>query len=124
MIYYAKLDENNKVIGGTVLNDAVITDSDGIKREQMGIDFLRNIYNEPESIWKQTFKDVSQRKNYAGIGYKYDVAKDAFISPKPFDSWTLNEDTCQWDAPTAKPDDDKRYTWNEETTTWDLIYNG
>jgi hypothetical protein len=58
------------------------------------------------------------RKNYAGIGYTYDSTRDAFIPPKPFESWTLNEDTCLWDAPTAMPDDGKLYTWDEETLSW------
>ena len=61
------------------------------------------------------------RKNYAGIGYTYDRKKDAFIAPKPFDSWTLNEDTCQWEAPIAKPTDGQEYNWNETNQTWDLI---
>jgi hypothetical protein len=61
------------------------------------------------------------RKNYAGIGYTYDFARDAFIPPKPFDSWTLNENSCLWEAPVAMPDDGQRYEWNEETTSWDLI---
>ena len=61
------------------------------------------------------------RKNYAGIGYTYDFARDAFIPPKPFDSWTLNENSCLWEAPVAYPDDGQMYTWNEETTSWDLI---
>ena len=64
---------------------------------------------------------VAFRKNYAGIGYTYDETRDAFIPPKPFDSWILNEDSCLWEAPTAYPDDDQMYTWNEETTSWDLI---
>ena len=61
------------------------------------------------------------RKNYAGIGYTYDVGKDAFIPPQPFASWTLNEETCQWEAPVVKPDDGQRYNWNEETQQWNLI---
>ena len=61
------------------------------------------------------------RKNYAGIGYTYDETRDAFIPPKPFDSWSLNQDSCLWEAPVAMPDDDQMYTWNEETTSWDLI---
>ena len=61
------------------------------------------------------------RKNYAGIGYTYDFARDAFIPPKPFDSWTLNENSCLWEAPVAMPDDGQTYTWNEETISWDLI---
>ncbi len=58
------------------------------------------------------------RKNYAGVGYTYDDESDAFIPPKPYASWTLNEDTCLWEAPTAKPDDDKLYDWDEDTTSW------
>ena len=61
------------------------------------------------------------RKNYAGIGYTYDYARDAFIPPKPYASWTLDEATCLWQAPVAYPDDGQMYAWNEETTTWDLI---
>jgi len=61
------------------------------------------------------------RKNYAGIGYTYDFARDAFIPPKPFDSWTLNENSCLWEAPVAMPDDGQQYSWNEEMGTWDLI---
>ena len=64
---------------------------------------------------------VAFRKNYAGIGYTYDETRDAFIPPKPYDSWTLNETSCLWEAPTAYPDDEQQYTWNEETTSWDLI---
>ena len=61
------------------------------------------------------------RKNYAGIGYTYDESRDAFIPPKPFDSWTLNETSCLWEAPVAYPTDGERYTWNEETQAWDAI---
>ncbi|WP_288955250.1 hypothetical protein [uncultured Polaribacter sp.] len=61
------------------------------------------------------------RKNYAGIGYTYDETRDAFIPPQPFDSWVLNETSCLWDAPVAYPEDGQQYTWNEETTSWDLI---
>ena len=61
------------------------------------------------------------RKNYAGIGYTYDFARDAFIPPKPFDSWTLDENSCLWEAPVAMPDDGQQYSWNEEMGTWDLI---
>ena len=64
---------------------------------------------------------VAFRKNYAGIGYTYDETRDAFIPPKPYDSWMLNETSCLWEAPTAYPDDGQPYTWNEETTSWDLI---
>ena len=67
--------------------------------------------------------DQSQafRKNYAGVGYIYDETRDAFIPPQPYDSWILNETSCLWEAPVAYPDDGQQYTWNEETTSWDLI---
>jgi hypothetical protein len=61
------------------------------------------------------------RKNYAGVGYTYDVDKDAFIPPQPFNSWTLNEETCLWEAPVAYPDDGEDYIWNEETQSWDAV---
>ena len=61
------------------------------------------------------------RKNYAGFGYTYDAVRDAFIPPKPFESWTLNEDTCLWDAPVAYPTDDKPYMWNESTLNWEEV---
>lgn len=68
--------------------------------------------------WIQTHADGSKRKNYAGVGYKYDSARDAFIPPKPFDSWEVDEVTAQWKAPKAKPNDGKHYNWDEETRSW------
>lgn len=68
--------------------------------------------------WVQTSYNGNFRKNYAGIGYTYDKTKDAFIPPQPYASWTLDEDICQWNAPTPMPEDDKRYTWDEDTTAW------
>lgn len=85
------------------------------------------LFGEPTS-WVQTSYNTSGgehrlggtplRKNYAGIGYTYDSGRDAFIAPKPFESWTLDEVTCYWNAPTPMPIDDKHYTWNEATTSW------
>jgi hypothetical protein len=60
------------------------------------------------------------RKNFAGVGYIYDVIRDAFYAPQPYPSWTLNEDTCLWECPVARPDDGNKYNWNEETQAWDL----
>ena len=68
--------------------------------------------------WVQTSYNGNFRKNYAGTGYTYDKSKDAFIAPQPYASWTLVEATCQWEAPVAYPDDDKMYTWDEDTTAW------
>ena len=77
-------------------------------------------YN-PETGEESADQSKALRKNYAGIGFTYDAAKDAFIPPKPFNSWLLDEDTCLWNAPVAYPDDGGRYVWNEETTSWDAV---
>jgi len=68
--------------------------------------------------WVQTYKDRSQRKNYAGIGYTWDSGRNAFIAPKPYPSWALNESTCRWEAPVTYPDDGNRYLWDENNTRW------
>ena len=85
----------------------------------MNVEFLQNLYKD-RAVWKQTFDDASERKNYASIGYTYNQTLDAFIAPKPFNSWILDEETCKWKAPILKPDDGKRYNWNETTKQWDL----
>jgi len=71
-----------------------------------------------DEYWKETNKNGSIRKNYAGINHQYDSTRDVFIGVQPYSSWTLNETTCQWEAPVVEPDDGKRYTWNEDTTNW------
>ena len=114
MAHFAKLGVGNIIIKVAVVSNDIAT------TEQAGVDFLNNLYGSRD-VWKQTSYNGNIRKNYAGIGYTYDQTRDAFIAPKPFNSWILNEDTCQWEAPVAKPDDDNRYIWNEETTSWDLI---
>ncbi len=85
-----------------------------IVAEQAHIDTL-------SGTWVQTSYNGSIRKNYAGKGYTYDSSKDAFIAPKPYASWTLNNTTCKWEAPVAFPDDGKVYEWNEDTTSWKEI---
>ncbi len=79
-------------------------------------DFLNNLYNSRD-VWVQTSYNGNIRKNFASVGYTYDQTKDAFIAPKPYASWILNEDTCLWEAPVAYPDDGEKYVWNESTTT-------
>ena len=117
MAHFAELDSTNNVIGVQVLNNEVITDNDGNEQEQLGINFLTQ-HNGGVGWYKQTSYNGNFRKNYAGVGYTYDPTRDAFIAPQPFNSWALNEDTCQWEAPTPYPTDDKRYTWDETTTNW------
>jgi hypothetical protein len=118
MAHFAKLDENNFIIEVHVVSNDVIT-INGIESEQLGIDFLTNLLN--YNLWRQTSYNGSFRKNYAGIGYYYDSIRDAFIPPKPFPSWTLNEDTCLWQSPIPYPNDGKMYQWNEEIGNWEEI---
>tara|TARA_R100000963_G_scaffold4984_1_gene3658 strand:+ start:150 stop:491 length:342 start_codon:yes stop_codon:yes gene_type:complete len=112
MATFTKLTLGSKVSAVHSLSDNVAT------TEQAGIDFLNKLYNYP--FWVQTFTDGT-RKNYAGKGYTYDEDRDAFIPPKNYPSWTLNETTCRWEAPSARPDDGKSYNWNESTKSWDEI---
>jgi len=117
MAHFARLDETNKVIRVSVVNNEVITDADGNEQEQVGVDFLTQ-HNGGVGWYKQTSYNGTFRKNYAGIGYTYDSTRDAFIPPQQYPSWTLNEDTCQYEAPVPYPTDDKMYEWDEETTNW------
>jgi hypothetical protein len=116
MAHFAKLNESNQVISVEVISNEVITDSEGSEQEQLGIDFLTQLNG--GGWYKQTSYNGTFRKNYAGVGYTYDSTRDAFIEPQPYNSWTLNEDTCLWEAPTLHPTDGLMYAWNEDTTTW------
>jgi len=119
MAYFAKLNSNNIVEKVISINNAVITDANGVEQEQLGVDFINQLYNTNDT-WKQTSYNNNIRKNYAGIGYTYDSQRDAFIPSKPYNSWVLNEQTCLWEAPVARPNDGQRYNWNEETQSWTL----
>jgi len=114
MAHFAKLGVGN------LIKQVIVVSNDIATTEQAGVDFINNLYN-TRDVWKQTSYNGNIRKNFAGIGYTYDQTRDAFIPPKPFNSWVLNETTCLWEAPVAYPDDGEKYTWNEKTTTWDLI---
>lgn len=118
MAHFAKLDENNVVLEVHVVNNNELLDDNGQESEQKGIDFLISWSQGSHTNWKQTSYNGNFRKNYAGIGYTYDSVRDAFIPPKPYPSWTLNEDKCIWEAPTPMPTDGKFYIWNEDTTNW------
>ena len=124
MAHFAKLGVGNIIIEVAIVSNDIAT------TEQAGIDFLNNLYGSRD-VWKQTsyntvggqhlLDGTPLRKNYASIGFTYNQTLDAFIPPKPFDSWTLNETTCLWEAPTTYPTDGEVYTWNETTTSWDLV---
>jgi len=119
MRYFAKIGLNNKVMGVHIVHENELKDSAGVEQESLGIEFLTNIHKYPN--WVQCWKDRSKRKHMAGVAMTYDEDKDAFIPIQNYPSWTLNEDTCIWEAPVAYPDDGKFYTWNEETTSWDEL---
>ena len=119
MAHFTTLDESNIVTKVEVIVNDVILDSDGVEQEQLGIDFLTELYGAGNYV--QTSYNDNFRKQYAGKGYTYDSTRDAFIAPQPYPSWLLNEDTCQWESPVAYPDDDKMYTWDEATTNWTEI---
>ena len=114
MSYYAKIDKDSKVV-------QVIS----IEKEVLDLghwgnpnDFIKTSYNTHAGVHQ--LGGTPLRKNFAGVGYSYDKDRDAFISPKPYTSWTLNEDTCQWDSPISHPDDGF-YNWNEDTQAWDEV---
>lgn len=126
MAHFAKLDENNVVIFVTVGRD----EDNGKEAEltaRTGDVYKQTSYNTRGGVHYQAdgtpSADQSKafRKNYAGLGYTYDAGRDAFIPPKPFNSWVLNETTCLWDAPVPMPTDGKRYTWDEATTSWVVV---
>ncbi len=106
MAHFAKLGVGN------IIETVEVVSNDIATTEQAGVDFLNNLYN-TRDVWKQTSYNGTIRKNFAGIGYTYDQTRDAFIAPKPFNSWILNEDTCLWEAPVAYPTDGETYQWNE-----------
>ena len=101
MSHFAKLNNN-------VVTEVIVSEQDFINSGAVGDSFL----------WVQTSYNGNFRKNFAAVGYTYDKTRDAFIAPKPYSSWVLVEDTCQWEAPTAMPDDGQAYEWNEDTTSW------
>jgi hypothetical protein len=125
MAHFAKIGKGNIVEKVVVVHNNIAT------TEQAGIQFLKDLYNEPYSVWIQTSYNTRGgvhktggtpfRMNYAGVGYKYDDVRDVFIPPKPFDSWTLNENTLLWNPPVSFPDDGNRYKWNETIKNWELI---
>ena len=135
MASFAKIGLNNKVIEVLSVHNNELLDSNGVEQEVNGINFLTNLTG--WSIWVQTSYNTiggvhnnggtPLRKNHAGIGYTYDEDRDAFIAPKPFNSWILNEDTCLWESPISEPtlteeeiNNNNYYSWNEDNQTWDL----
>lgn len=134
MAYFAKLNSENIVTHVTAVNNDILLDN-GVESEEKGVQFLRTLFNEPDASWKQTsyntfngvhsFGKIPLRKNYANIGYTYDENRDAFIPNKIYNSWILNENTCDWEAPIPYPTiltfgDNIPYliNWNEDDQKW------
>ena len=130
MAHFCKLGKGN------IVEKVVVVSNDVATTEQAGVDFLNNLYG-TNDVWKQTSYNTKGgihktggtpfRKNYAGVGWRYSQELDAFIQPQPFRSWTLNETTCLFEPPIAKPeltqdekDNNNYYEWNEQNRTWDL----
>ena len=122
MAHFAKLEENN------IVTQVIVVSNDIATSESAGATFINNLYGTSDT-WKQTsyntFANVHSgggtafRKNYAGVGFTYDASRDAFIPPKPYASWVLDEDSCQWKSPVDYPDDnDLKYVWDESNTAW------
>jgi len=104
MTYYAKIENN-------LVTRVIVAEAE----------FFDTFVDDSAGQWLETKMDGSIRKNYAGIGFSYDATRDAFIPPKQYPSWTLNETTCQWEAPVAYPNDGNVYTWNESDQQWDEV---
>lgn len=116
MAHFAELDENNIVTQVIVVANAELL-VDGVESEAKGVDFLESLYGHRN--WRQTSYNGNQRKNYAGVGFTYDTARDAFIAPQPYPSWTLDGSTCRWVAPVPYPAEGGLYRWNEDTKRWE-----
>jgi hypothetical protein len=120
MAHFAEIDQNNTVLRVIVVENKDTSTPDGTEVESIGVAFCQRLFG---GKWVKTSYNGNIRKNYAGIGFTYDSSRDAFIPPKPFNSWVLNENTCQWEAPTQMPTDDKMYSWDEATTNWVEVTN-
>ena len=113
MAHFAQIENSVVTQVIVVANEELL--ENGIESKTKGIAFCQSLLG---GDWRQTSYNDNIRKNYAGIGFTYDEGRDAFIPPQPYPSWTLNEDTCLWDAPTAMPTDGKMYSWDEATLSW------
>lgn len=121
MAHFAELDSNNVVLRVVVVANKDTADANGVEKEYIGAAYLESLLG---GTWKQTSYHGNIRKNFAGIGYTYDTALDAFVPPQPYSSWVLNPDTAQWEAPVPMPSDagtgepPKMYMWDEMTQSW------
>jgi len=115
MAHFAEIDSNSVVQRVIVVANKDTADANGNETESIGVAFCQNLLG---GNWKQTSYNANIRKNYAGIGYRYDAAIDAFVPPQPYPSWVLNNATAQWVAPVPMPSDGKMYSWDEAAQSW------
>lgn len=115
MAHFAEIDSNNIVLRVVVVNDKDTSTEQGVEKEHIGAAFLESLLG---GTWVQTSYNGNIRKNYAGIGYTYDAQRDAFIPPKPFSSWVLNEETCLWESPVPPPHDCTHRVWDDTNQVW------
>ena len=115
MAHFAQIDTDLKVTQVIVVNNNELLDEFGVEQEILGRQFCTKLLG---GNWIQTSYNGNIRKNFAGIGFSYDPTRDAFISPKPYNSWILDEEICQWKAPIPYPTDNKIYAWDEDTESW------
>ena len=115
MAHFAKLDENNIVTEVLVVSNDILLKTDGTESEYKGKTFLNSLFG--IATWVQTSYNGNIRKQFAGIGYTYDLQKDKFILPQPYPSWELDSND-DWQAPVDYPDDGNNYFWDEDTTSW------
>lgn len=120
MSHFAELNQQNIVLRVVVIDNDAIKDDAGIECETLGIDLCHQLFGDG-GVWKQTSYNANFRKNYAGIGYRYDADLDAFIEPQPFNSWILDQESCRWVAPKPMPNDGRAYTWDESLMRWVVI---
>jgi hypothetical protein len=120
MAHFAELDDNNIVTQVIVVNNNELMDN-GVESEDKGVEFLQGLFG--HNRWKQTSYNNKIRYNYAGIGFFYDATNDAFVPPKPFDSWILDTSTYRWNPPTPYPNDGQPYSWDESSLSWIAINN-
>jgi hypothetical protein len=115
MAHFAQLDNNNQVVQVIVIHNNELLDENGVEHESKGQAFCATLLG---GTWVQTSYNASIRKNYAGPGFLYDPTRDAFIPPRPYNSWMLNEDTCKWYCPVEYPNSGDPYTWDESSLSW------
>lgn len=118
MAHFAEIGPDNIVLRVVVVHNNELLDENGQESEAKGVAFCYKLFG---GSWVQTSYNGSIRKNFAGIGFTYDTSRNAFIPPKPYNSWVLNEATCTWDPPVPMPNDGNKYIWNEDTTSWNIV---